>query len=164
MDNAYETVIKDLEDELNELTAKANGLKYAIETLKAKFNNVNGNKILSDDATISTLSKPIVFSESKDAGSNLTPSEKVELVYNALKSLNRFVKLKEVVNIVSPNIDYDQTRRALVLLNSDKRITKLQVTTSNVDMFYGLIEWKDGGKIKSEYLYDKNQIVGGKLL
>ena len=149
MDSSYEPALKKFEADLVELNAKIAHIKYAIESLKnGEANNSisNGNAIISPVAAVSL---------SNDGDS---PADKVKLVLDAMLSLNRFAKIQEIVNICK--FTPDRVRSLITPLIIDKKVTKIQVTTSLLDTFWGLSEWKDGNTIKSEHLYDKTQLVG----
>lgn len=158
MDISYDTAIRELEAEVEKLTAKTEGLKFAIETLKS----IRGNGVaIMPEREVQAPPRTNLFNE---VVTDVTPSERKELVYQAVVHLGRYSKLKAVVSNLDNRFTPAQVRLALINLFEERRIDKIKVSTSNEDTFYGLHEWKDGKDIKSDHLYDKKQVVGSTLL
>jgi hypothetical protein len=142
MQNLHEPAIKELESKLEEILAQAEGFRSSIEVLKS----LTANGIISKVATISNVSKPGVLS----------------LVEQTLRSLNRFVKIHQIA--AAANLDNAKVRSSITTLQADDIVTKVQVTTSNGDTFWGLKGWKDAnGAVKSEYMYDETELLGRKM-
>jgi hypothetical protein len=149
MENLHEPAIKELEAKLAEIESQAEGFRASIKALR---------NLSSHSPEVATDTKKQIsfgFSIVDKVG-------KVSAVLNAIQRLNRFVKIQEIADNTS--FEASKVRSAVSALLADNQITKIQVTTSNNDTFWGLHNWKEGNKVKSEYMYDKSQLQGHKLL
>ena len=143
----HELAIKELEKKLQDVLDLADKLRNSISALK---------RLQSGDVIkVSTrLIQPSIFSSTPESGN------KIRIVYNAILTLNRFVKIKDIADFTF--LSTEKVRSAISALLVQKRVVKIQVTTSNVDTFWGIEKWINNGDINEENMYDVSTVIGTK--
>jgi len=145
MQNLHEPAIKELEAKLEEILAQAEGFKSSIQALK---------NLSTNGAIVSKV----------DNNKNIVSSTGIlAIVEQSLKKLNKFAKIHQIAT--TANLEAAKVRGAITTLLNDKVVTKVQVTTSNGDTFWGLSDWKDSsGAVKKEHIYDESELLGRKVI
>jgi hypothetical protein len=144
MEQQYQSAINKLKEEYDKAIKMAEGYKISIDALESNGSTQNSNAV----------------SKSIEINSVLTSAEKDVLVYETLDHLKRFSKIGDIGKALAGKMAEADVRASITTLAKSKQIMKVQVTTSNVDTYWGLIYWQNTGTIKEEFMYDKKTLVG----